>query len=89
MAHFAELDSNNTVLRVIVINNKDTLDSNGVEKEEVGIAFCKSLFGENTNWIQTSYNHNFRGKYAGPGYIYDSVNNVFINPAVIEEPASE
>lgn len=78
MAHFAELNKDNYVLRVIVIDDKDTLDNNGIEKEEVGIAFCKSLFGENTRWIQTSYNHKIRGKFAGEGDIYDPNNDVFI-----------
>ena len=78
MAHFAELDSNNTVLRVIVVNNNDVLDSNGQESEEVGINFCKGLFGG--EWKQTSYNANFRKNYAGIGYTYDSVLDGFIPP---------
>ena len=45
MAHFAELDENNTVLRVVVIANKDTADAHGVEKEHIGAAFCERLFG--------------------------------------------
>ena len=47
MAHFAQLDDNNIVTQVIVVANEELLD-NGVESEEKGIAFCKSLFGENT-----------------------------------------
>lgn len=78
MAHFAELDSNNTVLRVIVVNNNDILDSNGQESEEVGINFCKGLFGG--EWKQTSYNANFRKNYAGIGYTYDGVLDAFIPP---------
>lgn len=78
MAHFAELDNMNKVIRVIVVDNKDTSDENGIEKEEIGIAFCKSLFGENTKWIQTSYNANFRGIYAGIGDTYDEDNDVFV-----------
>jgi len=80
MAHFAELDGNNEVLRVIVVNNKDIVDDNGEEKEEIGIAFCKSLFGEDTKWVQTSYNATMRGKYAGYGDIYDEVNDEFYTP---------
>lgn len=64
MANFAELDQNNIVLRVIVISNDDILDKDGNENEAVGVAFCKRLFGENTNWKQTSYNRNFRKNYA-------------------------
>jgi hypothetical protein len=68
MAHFAELDSNNVVLRVIVIDNKDTADAHGVEKEYIGAAFCERLFGG--TWKQTSYNGNFRKNFAGIGYSY-------------------
>jgi hypothetical protein len=84
MAHFAELDNNNIVLRVIVIDNDVTHAENGVEQEELGIAYCKSLFGENTNWVQTSYNNNFRGIYASPGWTWDGTN--FNRPIVEEEP---
>lgn len=80
MAHFAELDNNNIVLQVVVIANKDIVDDNGIEKEEKGIAFCKSLYGENTRWVQTSYNGNIRGQYCGTGWFYDEVENVFIPP---------
>lgn len=68
MAHFAELDANNVVLRVIVIDNKDTADAHGVEKEYIGAAFCEKLFGG--TWKQTSYNGNIRKNYAGIGYSY-------------------
>jgi hypothetical protein len=83
MAHFAELDENNKVLQVIVIADKDTSDNDGIEKEEIGIAFCKSLFGENTNWIQTSYNANFRGKFAGAEDYYDSNADKFWTPEAV------
>ena len=65
MAHFAELDSNNVVLRVIVVDNKDTADAAGVEKEHIGAAFCERLLGG--RWVQTSYNGNKRKNYAGIG----------------------
>lgn len=78
MAHFAELDNNNTVLRVIVVNNNDIVDENGVESEQKGIDFCKSLF--NGEWKQTSYNANFRKNYAGIGYTYNADLNAFISP---------
>ena len=80
MAHFAELDANNVVLRVLVVGNKDTADENGVEKEEIGIAFCKSIFGEETRWVQTSYNNKFRVRYAAINGTYDSERNVFLLP---------
>ena len=78
MAHFAELDANNVVLRVIVVGNKDTSDANGVEKEYIGAAFCERLFGG--TWKQTSYNGNIRKNYAGIGYTYDSGRDAFIPP---------
>lgn len=80
MAHFAQLDENNLVLNVIVVGDKDTADENGVEREEIGIAFCKSLFGANTIWKQTSFNHRIRRRYAGIGGTYDPVRDAFIYP---------
>lgn len=77
MAHFAELDKNNFVLRVIVINNND-ITIEGVESEAIGIKFCKSLLGG--DWIQTSYNGNIRKNYAGIGYSYDETRDAFISP---------
>ena len=72
MAHFAQLDENNVVTRVIVVGNSDTADVNGVESENIGVAFCQSLLGADTNWKQTSYNANMRGNYAGIGMTYMS-----------------
>ena len=70
MAHFAQLDENNFVTQVIVVGNSDTADVNGVESENIGVAFCQSLLGAETNWKQTSYNANMRGNYAGIGMKY-------------------
>ena len=78
MAHFAELDENNVVLRVIVVANKDTADANGNESESIGVAFCQRLLGG--NWKQTSYNGNFRKNYAGIGYTYDASIDAFVPP---------
>jgi hypothetical protein len=78
MAHFAELDSNNVVLRVVVVDNKDTADANGVEKEYIGAAFCERLFGG--TWKQTSYNGNIRKNYAGIGYTYRADIDAFVPP---------
>ena len=72
MAHFAQLDENNVVTQVIVVSNDDTSDSNGVETESIGVAFCQKLLGADTNWKQTSYNNNMRGNYAGIGMTYMS-----------------
>ena len=70
MAHFAKLDANGIVEQVIVVANEDTADASGAETESIGVAFCQKLVGANTNWKQTSYNHNFRGNYAGVGMTY-------------------
>ena len=80
MAHFAELDNNNKVLRVIVISNDETHDENGVEHESLGIAFCQKLFGENTIWVQTSINNSIRHRYAYVNGYYDKQLNAFIEP---------
>lgn len=79
MAHFAQLDENNTVIQVIVVAN-EAIMVDGVESEDAGIVFCKSLYGIDTRWKQTSYNSNFRKHYAGIGYTYDPVLNAFIPP---------
>jgi hypothetical protein len=78
MAHFAEIDENNIVIRVIVIHNNELLDENDNELEQKGVDFCVAHYGG--TWIQTSYNNNFRGMFAGAGYTYDPVNDVFVPP---------
>ena len=77
MAHFAKLN-NNIVEQVIVIHNNELLE-NGVETEEKGIQFCKDHYGQDTVWVQTSYNGNFRKNYAGIGHTYDSTRDAFIS----------
>lgn len=79
MAHFAELDENNVVIRVIVVSNDEIKDPlTGEEVEMLGIAFCKKTYGG--NWIQTSYNGNIRKQYAGIGYTYNEELDAFIKP---------
>ena len=78
MAHFAKLDENNVVIKVVVIKNEDTADANGVEKEHIGAAFLEKLFGG--VWKQTSYNGNKRKNYAGIGYTYDANIDAFVPP---------
>ena len=78
MAHFAELDNDNNVIRVIVVDNNDILDENGNESEEVGINFCTQLLGG--IWKQTSYNATFRKNYAGIGFTFDAEKDAFIPP---------
>lgn len=71
MAHFAKINSDNIVEEVLVVNNEEVPD------EATGIAFCKSLFGENTEWVQTSYNNNFRAAFASVGMTYDPIEDMF------------
>ena len=77
MAHFAELNSNSIVTNVVVIDNNNCLDSEGNESEAVGIAFCRQVFGEDTNWVQCSYNNNIRGIFPSIGFKYDSEYDIF------------
>ena len=79
MAHFASV-VNGKVAQVIVVANADCGGGNFPESEPVGQAFIASL-GLAGEWRQTSYNNNFRGKYAGIGDTYDAVNDVFVAPA--------
>lgn len=74
MAHFAELDANNTVLQVVVVHNNDA------PTEQAGIAFLHGLFGEGRTWVQCSYNATIRGRYPGPGYTYNEQADVFVAP---------
>jgi len=78
VAHFAEIDSNNVVLRVVVVDNADTAMADGTETESIGIAHCQKLFGG--TWVQTSYNATQRKNFASKGYTYDSGRNAFIPP---------
>jgi hypothetical protein len=82
MAHFAELNSSNVVLRVIVISNED-VDANGGDQSIGAENFVPTIVPHSENgvaWKQTSYNHNFRKQYAGIGYIYDASKDKFILP---------
>jgi hypothetical protein len=81
MAHFARIE-NGTVTQVIVVHNNELL-VDGVEVESKGVEFCQSLFGG--NWVQTSYNANFRGAYAGVGYLYDADADEFVAPEIVAE----
>jgi len=77
MAHFAKIE-NNIITQVIVVNNETLENKEFPESEPIGIAFCKSLYGVDTEWVQTSYNSTFRGKYAGTGDLWDGTN--FVSP---------
>lgn len=80
MAHFAQIDENNIVTQVIVIANNQIVDPSGQESEELGVLFCKSLFGDSTNWKQTSYNGKIRKNYAGIGFTYKADIDAFVPP---------
>ena len=75
MAHFAELDDNNIVLRVVVVGNDCVPSDEHIDGE----TWCINFFKGGT-WKQTSYNNNFRKQYAGTGYTYDAAKNKFISP---------
>jgi hypothetical protein len=83
MASFAKLDNNNIVITVLSVSNKVVQNTNGVEQEVLGVEFLKSLYGQDTNWKQTSYNSNFRKNYAGIGFQYDQTRDAFIPPKPI------
>ena len=80
MAHFAKLDGNNVVQEVIVVSNSAIDNLQFPESEPVGVAFCQSLYGQDTVWKQTSYNASFRKHYAATGMIYDADIDAFIVP---------
>jgi hypothetical protein len=71
MSHWAEIDKSNKVLRVVVGNNNDPAGDEGYQW------LVDNLGG---TWIKTSYNNNIRKQFAGIGYTYDAVNDVFIAP---------
>jgi len=90
MAHFAKLN-NNIVERVESVVNQVITNSNGIEEEQLGINFLKTLYNEpNAIWKQTSYNTHggvhslggtpFRKNHAGIGYTYDENRDAFIPP---------
>ena len=71
MAHFAEVDSNNVVIRVLVVGN---------DQEHRGQSFLSGDLGLGGTWIQTSYSGTIRKNYAGAGYTYDATRDAFIPP---------
>ena len=82
MAHFAELNNSNEVIRVVVISNDD-VEANGGELSTEAETFVASIvphLEDGTAWKQTSYNNNFRKQYSGIGLIYDASKDKFIKP---------
>ena len=82
MAHFAKV-SNTKVVNVIVVSNDDCGGGDFPTSEPIGQAFIASL-GLTGEWLQTSYHANFRGAYAGIGYIYDPATDTFTPPPTPE-----
>lgn len=80
MAHFAELDEDNIVLRTIVVHNDVITKEDGSEDESLGVTFLKETYGGDTSWRQTSYNSSFRHTFAGKGAVYDSEKDIFYFP---------
>jgi hypothetical protein len=78
MAHFCQIDNDNIVTQVIVVADADCAGGQFPESDPVGAAFCHNLLGG--VWKQTSYNSNFRKRYAGIGHKYDSALDMFIAP---------
>ncbi len=89
MASFAKIGLNSKVIEVLSVNNNELKDSNGIEREDIGIDFLTKLTGYPL-WKQTSYNthggvHNNNGtslrkNHAGIGYTYDENRDAFIPP---------
>jgi hypothetical protein len=71
MAHFAEIDDNNIVLRVLVVPD---------EQEHRGEEYLSKDVGLGGRWIQTSYNNRIRKQFAGIGYFYNETADVFVAP---------
>ena len=84
MAHFAELNGDNVVTRVVVIDNNSIINEYGVEDENIGIEYCRKYFRETSSqlstWKQTSYNNKIRVRFAYVGYSYNEEFDAFIPP---------
>jgi hypothetical protein len=82
MAHFAQIDKNNIVVRIVVVDDRECFGPSGVEDEATGVKFCQNLFGG--KWKQTSYNKNIRGEFAVVGGIYNEDADVFVMPSAMQ-----
>ena len=80
MAHFSQIGEDNIVIQTIVVSNEEIQHLPFPESEALGIAFCQSIFGADTRWVQTSINANFRKHYGFPGCTYDPTHDVFRIP---------
>lgn len=79
MAHFARVE-NSIVQQTIVVKNEVITDGNGDEQESLGVTFCQSLYGADTEWKQTSINSSFRKNFGRPGFTWDAARDAFIAP---------
>lgn len=79
MAHFAELNADNIVQRIVVVANA-VLDKDGVETESQGVTHLQSLYGADTQWKQCSYNGTTRFRFPSPGMFYDASKDGFYTP---------
>ena len=86
MAHFAQV-TDNIVRNVIVVDNSDCGGGDFPDSEPIGQDFIAAI-GIDGDWLQTSYNNNFRGQYAGQGMSYDPTLDEFVSPQE-QEPLSE
>ena len=84
MAHFAKME-NDFVMEVIVVSNDDVDNLPFPASQPVGQAFIKSI-GLDGEWLETSYNNNFRGQYAGIGFTYDRTLDEFVPPLTPPPP---
>jgi hypothetical protein len=71
MAHFAEINADNLVLRVLVVSNEFEVKAQDYLANQLGLG---------GTWIQTSYNSNIRGIYAGVGFSYNKTEDIFVVP---------
>jgi hypothetical protein len=88
MAHYAEIDALQRVIRVLVVDDADTKDKEGIEVDSIGMKYLNNAFGG--TWLRTSYNTHggvhsldntpFRKNYAGVGFTYDQARDAFIPP---------
>jgi hypothetical protein len=91
MAHFAKISEENKVLQVVVVDNKNIVDSNGIEQESIGQSFLEKTFNWPAHlWIQASYHTSenrhrnggnaIHGNFPGLGWDWDPINQIFIAP---------
>lgn len=81
MAHFARLDENNKVIQIDVVANQVINNLPFPESEPLGIEFLKTIYGQDSKWVQTSINDNFRHTTARLEGFYDQQIDAFVPPS--------